>query len=200
MQLPARPGLMGAMTEPFDWRDPRDDAAYGRQRRDKRIGRLVMAFSVIGGLILLGPFLLRAVLIGLFTLSMMDRAREDQGPELAKDLSERFGVAGFTDARSRKVSGGIDSSGRGFMVARLPRDRASALADVLVKRGMAATDVKEQLSIAAKDAPDWWQPRPTPTLRVFVDQPGRPQVIGQTYGAIFVDPATGDFWMWYYST
>ena len=210
---------MGAMTEPFDWRDPHDDAAYERQRRDKRIGRLVMALGVIGGLILVGPFLLRAALIGLFMLIMMDHAREDQGPAVAKGLSERFSVtvpepstrygagherytpfAGFTDARFRKISGGIDSSGPGWTAAKLPPQRAAALVDVLVGYGMLPADAIEQLAAAAKDAPPWWQPRDTPTLRVFVDRKGGPLVIGQTYGAIFVDPATGDFWMWYYST
>ena len=188
------------MAQPLDYHDPRDDAARERGRRDKLIGRSLLAFSVIGGLLLVGPFLLRAVLGGLFMLAFMDHAREDQGPEIATGLSQRFGVNGFTDARSRKVSGGMDSSGPGWTAAKLPPERAAALVDVLIGFGMVPADTAEQIAAAAKDAPAWWRPRAVPTLRIFVDQPGRPQVIGQTYGAIFVDPATGDFWMWWYST
>ena len=188
------------MAAPLDYHDPRDDAARERGKRDKLIGRSLLAFSVIGGLVLVGLFLLRGVLIGLLALAFMDHAREDQGPELTKSLSERFGVAGFTDARSRKISGGIDSSGPGWTAAKLPPERAAALIDLLVERGMAATDAKVQLFKAAKDAPDWWRPRDTPSLRVLVDVSGTPLVIGHTDGAIFVDVATGRFWMWSFST
>ena len=205
------------MSRPPD-HHPRDDARR-RAKRDRLVGQSLLAFSIGGGLFLFGPFLLRVLLGGLVLLAFMDHAREDQGPAVAKGLSERFSVmvpepstryglgrerytpfAGFTDARSRKISGGIDSSGPGWTAAKLPPDRAAALVDILVGYGMVPVDATEEIVLTAKDAPGWWRPRATLTLRAFVDRKGGPLVIGQTYGAIFVDPATGEFWMWWYST